>query len=122
MALKKADRYSAERKEILNRLLLLLGISEENNCFILSEFNSNDVLHKEILSLVPEIKKYFNCSNWSSMGSANVKNKPLSIVRSVLKDMGYSVFYKQKNILTGNKKYEVIIIYYVVKEEGLKMI
>ena len=62
---KKIEQYINERKDVLDRLLVILGITEGNNMFSLHKIDENNNIQQQILDLESEIKKYFICGEWS---------------------------------------------------------
>ena len=112
---KKIELFEKERKEILRKIFDIIGVTEENNAFILKEIEKNPTTQKSILELVPSIKKYFNCGKWNYFSGNNVKNPATSIIRSVLKDMGYSIDYKSKQKKLDNGKTIKFMVHYINK-------
>ena len=56
---KKIEKYDTERKEVIDKLLVILGINEVNNMFSLHKIDEDNNIQQKILDLEPEIKKYF---------------------------------------------------------------
>jgi hypothetical protein len=105
----KKDMFYNEQLQIVEKINKILNINENNNTFILDQLNNDLEKQKEILNLVDEIKKYFKYNTWTFF--KGVDNKWLSLVRSVYKNTGYILMYKQVRNSSGN-----YIIYYVNKK------
>ena len=103
--LKKADKYKNERLEILNKLNNILGITEDNNKFLLYDIDNNEDKQKEIIGLASDIEKYFSCSGWSYFSKDLQDNrKYMSLMRSIYKQFNYNLYVKSVIISKDNKK------------------
>jgi len=80
--------YLDERKCVLNRLYEIIGITETNREFYSDSFDNDDISN-EIYGLEPDILKYFNVSGWAAFKKLDtpLNKRPLSLVKSILKDM-----------------------------------
>ena len=96
---KKVDQYDNERKELLNKLLVILNINDNNNMFSLHKIDEDATIQQNILGLEPEIKKYFVCSEWSCFKRKDKINRRwLSFIKYILKDMNIKL---EKSIIIG---------------------
>lgn len=111
---KDISKFDNERQEVLNKMFIILGINEQNNNFELNKIDTDINLQNKILDLENDIKKYYNCSRWSCYASSNVKKKYLSLIRYVLKTMGYDIISKRKMVDKATYKKETY--YYVIKQ------
>ena len=112
---KKVELFENERLEILKKIFKIIGITETNTYFSLKEIEENTTVQKEIMELVPSIKKYFNCGRWNCFIKKSLKSPVISIIRSVLKDMGYSIEYKTKQKKLENGKTIRLTVHYINK-------
>jgi len=81
----KEKIFVVERTNILNKLKNITS-----NKFYSHDIETDQEKQMSILAIEDDIKKYFNVSNWSAFKSTKVLSKekrPLSIVKSVFKDM-----------------------------------
>ena len=85
-------------------------LSLVNNKFLLYELDNDENKQKEILALEPEIKKYFICGKWSCFKNDNIKNKSLSIVKSLIKEQGMRIMITENIIESKRTK-----VYHIVK-------
>lgn len=82
---KKVENYEEERKQVLQKLLDILGITDTNKMFSLKELDSNQQKQNDILALESDIKKYFNYGNWTCFKKP-CKRRFLSLAKYVMKD------------------------------------
>ena len=94
----KKAKYTKEREEIINKLNSIIGITTENNKFILEELKSNEEKQNQILGLVNEVNKYYACSQWPCFNK-DIEKKWLSLMKALYKNTGYNLSYchKMKN-------------------------
>ncbi len=98
---KSIKNFTKEREEVLQKMLTILGITDDNKMFSLKKLDEDEEKQKQILDLVEDIKKYFVCSKWSVFNNKNLEFKRdyLSLIKAVLKDMKikmYSTFVHKK--------------------------
>jgi hypothetical protein len=113
---KQVDKYDKERFEVLHKMFEILGINENNNTFLLHELDDNEEKQKQILELETEIKKYFICGSWSCFRTPDIKRKPLSIIRCLMKDMGFVIISSFTKILNDDKTTTNITKYNILKK------
>lgn len=108
----KEKIFKTQRKEILDKLLLITGYT-----FHTHDIETNLDKQRKILELEPLIKQYFNVSNWSAFKNtkqlADVK-RPISIVKSVLKDIG--IEYQSKSYVLKQDRGFINTTEYVIKQ------
>ena len=83
----KKIKYASEQKEILNRLFIILGIIDRNKVFYLDDIEAEAKKQQDILNLIPDVKKYFNCGTWTCFTNKEMPNQYISLVKYILKDM-----------------------------------
>ena len=105
--------FKKERLDIVHTIFNILNLSDSNNSFILSDFNDSHHKKQQIIDLIPLIRKFFDCKQWNCIKDAKLKNREISIIRTVLKYMDFELSYKQKNKKLPNGKYDTKIIYFV---------
>lgn len=98
---KSIDKYTNERKEVLNKVFAILGISENNKMISLKQLDEDENKQKSILELEADIKKYFVCSRWTYFSNRNreFKRSYLSLIKAIMRDMKVKI-----TTLTHNKK------------------
>jgi hypothetical protein len=92
---KKVCQYTLERKEILDKILTILGIDNENKCFKLDEITEEK--EKSIYGLEKEIKKYYKTTGWNCYKQKDITNRWLSLTRSILKEYNGEIITKRKS-------------------------
>ena len=83
----KSILYKEEQDAIVAKLVSLLNIdANEHEPHILYEMDKDVELQTNILSLVPDIRKYYNCNNIKAVTDpTRIKRSWLSIIKTILK-------------------------------------
>ena len=98
----------------INKLLLLLGINENNNEFSVKELEKNK---QEIIEMMPSIRKYFKSGRWSCFNKSEDKVRlHMSVIRCVLKNNNYKLSLRKILKLENGKYIEEDTIYTVTYE------
>jgi len=107
MRQKLSEKYYKEREEICEKILFILKL-DINNSFILSDFDDNMQMQKQLLDMKEEIQKYFACSTISSFKpNFECKRPYLNLVRGILRKQGY--IFNSSNIVLKKENGENII-------------
>jgi hypothetical protein len=113
MRIKLSEKYIDEREEICNKLINMLNLDLEG-CFLLSNIDEDIDKQNKIMELKNDIKKYFAVSTISSFKpNFNCKRPYLNIVRSILRQQGYTFdgkdceFKIEENIYKRTIKYKI---------------
>lgn len=113
---KQVDKYDNERQNVLNKIFDILGINQTNNKFLLHDLDNDLEKQNKILELKPDIKKYFVCSSWTCFKREDgIKRKVLSIIKNLVKDMGYIAQTSRKIIKNDDNTTSSITIYKIFK-------
>lgn len=116
MRQKLSEIYKEEREDICKKLINILGL-DSNQCFLLSELDSNLEKQKEIIKMKDEIKKYFECSTISSFKpNFKCKRPYLNIVRSILRKQNYNIQGNDYCVKYANGLQKRTIIYNISKD------
>ncbi len=110
---KKVSQYDAERKDILNRVLAIVGIDDVTKSFRLDVVTEDK--ENEIYKLEKEIKKYYKTTGWNCFKQKEMCNRWLSILRSIIKEYSGEIITKRKTIKSDEKK-ETVLEYYIIFE------
>lgn len=108
----KEKIFKTQRKEILDKIINITG-----STFYTHDIDTNIEKQTKILELEPQIKQYFNVSNWSAFKNTKqlgVGKRPISIIRSVLKDTG--VEYQNRSFALKLDRGFVNTTEYVIKQ------
>lgn len=99
----KASLYKEEQAEIVLKLISLLNL-EANQIFLLYDLDKDVDLQNNILGLVPDIRKYYNCNNIKAVTDpSRIKRAWLSIIKTLLKPV-YSIVAEDYHF-TKDEKY-----------------
>lgn len=82
----KEVKYVQERKEVLDKLLKILGINGTNKVFYVDDLEKDEAKQKKILDLVDDVKQYFSCGKWVYFAKKDISMPYASLSRSILKD------------------------------------
>ena len=111
----KKDKFMKERQDIINKLDKILGLDENNRTIILYYLQNNEKKIEDIKELAKMVMFYFSVSEWSYYKNKkkDVRNRELSLIKSIYKDSGYEIKKKLKPVLEGDIKimsieYEII--------------
>jgi hypothetical protein len=87
---------------------------ENKNTYTLYELDKNEEIQKQIMELIPEIRKWFAFNNMKSVGEPERIKRPwLSIIKNLLKSK-YSIEIKEQQFKI-NKKWIKTPIYIFAK-------
>ena len=77
----KSDLYKKEQEEIVNKIITILYL-ENNNLINLCDLDSDTNKQKQIMELIPEIRKYYSFNGIKAVGEPNKIKRPwLSIIK-----------------------------------------
>jgi hypothetical protein len=110
---KKVENYEVERKQVLQKMLDILGITDTNKMFSLKELDANEQKQNDIIALEQDIKKYFICSKWNYFNNKNreFKRSYLCLLKAVMKDTNTNLISSQLvKKIDGNNEYETFYI------------
>jgi hypothetical protein len=102
----KSELYKKEQEEIIDKIVKILDL-ENNNTYTLYELDNNEEIQKQIMELIPEIRKWFSFNNMKAVGEPNKIKRPwLSIIKHLIKSkyimssLDYHFTEKGKHIRT----------------------
>jgi hypothetical protein len=87
----KKYKYENERNNIITKLNEILGITNTNNIFYLSDIDNDVNKQNQIIDLENDSKLYLNSCCWSYFTKDLKTRKYLSLLRSIYKDMKYDM-------------------------------
>jgi hypothetical protein len=111
----KKVAFEKEQREILDKILNIIGITKEKNTFTLYELNKTPEKIQQILDLKPDIAKYFSAAKWACFKDENYNSDKEHVVllRNILKTLNikYVVvterFTVEKNIYATTQHYTI---------------
>ena len=87
----KKEVYKKEQDEIIHKIISIVGI-EDNTQITLYELDNDIIKQKEIMDLIPEIRKYFSFNNLKAVGEPERIKRPwLSIIKPINKRTIYII-------------------------------
>ena len=97
----KSELYKKEQEEIVNKIISILDLENKSE-YTLNELDKNEEIQKQIMELIPEIRKYYSFNGIKAVGEPNKIKRPwLSIIKHLIK-----------------KKYNMISLDYHFTEDG----
>ena len=106
----KKEVYKKEQDEIIHKIISIVGI-EDNTQITLYELDNDIKKQKEIMNLIPDIRKYFSFNNLKAVGEPERIKRPwLSIIKQLTKEQ-YTLYKKYYRIY---QKMEVLLgLFYI---------
>jgi hypothetical protein len=110
----KSELYKKEQDEIIDKIITILDL-ENKNTYTLYELDNNEEIQKQIMKLIPEIRKWFSFNGIKAVGEPSKIKRPwLSIIKHLLKSkynmesLDYHFTENGKHIRT--QKYNFILL------------
>ena len=102
----KSELYKKEQDEIIDKIITILDL-ENKHIYTLYELDNNEEIQKQIIDLIPEIRKWFSFNGIKAVGEPNKIKRPwLSIIKHLIKSkynmesLDYHFTENKKNIRT----------------------
>jgi len=81
----KSELYKKEQDEIIEKIITILDL-ENKNTYTLYELDKNEEIQKQIMELIPEIRKWFSFNGLKAVGEPSKIKRPwLSIIKQLTK-------------------------------------
>jgi hypothetical protein len=81
----KSELYKKEQDELIDKIITILDL-EHKSTYILYELDNNKEIQKQIMELIPEIRKWFSFNGIKAVGEPSKIKRPwLSIIKHLLK-------------------------------------
>ena len=104
----KSELYKKEQDEIIDKIITILDL-ENKNTYTLYELDKNEEIQKQIIDLIPEIRKWFSFNGIKAVGEPSKIKRPwLSIIKHLIKlkynmvSLDYHFTENGKHIRTQN--------------------
>ena len=82
----KSELYKKEQEEIVDKIITILDL-ENKNIINLCDLDSDINKQKQIMELIPEIRKYYSFNSMKAVGEPNKIKRPwLSIIKHLTKE------------------------------------
>ena len=102
----KSELYKKEQDEVVEKIITILDL-ENKNTYTLYELDKNEEIQKQIMELIPEIRKWFSFNGIKAVGEPSKIKRPwLSIIKHLIKSkynmesLDYHFTENKKNIRT----------------------
>ena len=80
----KSELYKNEQNEIINKIISILDL-ENKNTYTLYQLDNHLEIQKQIMELIPEIRKWFSFNNMKAVGEPERIKRPwLSIIKKLI--------------------------------------
>ena len=97
----KSELYKKEQEDIVDKIVKILDLENKTE-YTLYELDKNEEIQKQIMELIPEIRKYYSFNGIKAVGELNKIKRPwLSIIKHLIK-----------------QKYNMVSLDYHFTEEG----
>ncbi len=81
----KSELYKKEQDDITDKIISILDL-ENKHTYTLYELDNNKKVQKQIMELIPEIRKWYAFNNMKAVGEPDKRKRPwLSIIKHLLK-------------------------------------
>ena len=99
----KSELYKKEQEEVIDKIINILDL-ENKKTYTLYELDKNEELQKQIMDLIPEIRKWFSFNGIKAVSEPSKIKRPwLSIIKHLIKSK-YKLESKDFQF-TENRKY-----------------
>jgi vacuolar-type H+-ATPase catalytic subunit A/Vma1 len=107
----KSELYKKEQEEIVDKIIKILDL-ENNNIINLCDLDNEYDKQKQIMELIPEIRKYYTFNGIKAVGEPSKIKRPwLSIIKHLTKEKynleskEYRFFDEKENKYLRTQKY-----------------
>jgi len=98
----KSELYKKEQDDITDKIISILDLDNKNT-YTLYELDNNKEVQKQIMELIPEIRKWFAFNNMKAVGEPERIKRPwLSIIKNLLKSK-YTIENKEHQFKINEK-------------------
>jgi carbonic anhydrase len=81
----KSELYKKEQEEIVDKIAKILDLENKTE-YTLYELDKNEEIQKQIMELIPEIRKYYSFNGIKAVGEPSKIKRPwLSIIKHLIK-------------------------------------
>jgi hypothetical protein len=110
----KSELYKKEQEDIVHKIVKILDLKNKTE-YTLYELDKNEDIQKQIMELIPEIRKYYSFNGIKAVGEPNKIKRPwLSIIKHLIKKIYNMVsldyhFTEEGNHIRTQKYWFVLI-------------
>jgi len=82
----KSELYKDEQNRTIDKIINILGITQEKNTITLYEIDNNETIKQQLIDLIPVIRKWFSFGHIKPISNPeNYKRPYISILRQIPK-------------------------------------
>jgi hypothetical protein len=82
----KSELYTKEQDDTIDKIIQIIGITEENNTITLHEIDNNEIMKQQLMDLIPEIRTWFSFAHINPISNPdNYKRPHLTIIKQITK-------------------------------------
>jgi hypothetical protein len=82
----KSELYAKEQDNTIDKIIQIIGITEENNTITLHEIDNNEIMKQQLMDLIPEIRTWFSFAHINPISNPdNYKRPYLTIIKQITK-------------------------------------
>lgn len=111
----KIEKYHRERKDFIDELEKIMGLSESKREILLCDLENNNELKKYLKNKIADIQKFYKCGSWNYFIKLNSNSKvsEIALLKSIFKNENYDIFNKRvlKDINGLKKMYPIYTFY-----------
>jgi len=107
----KSELYKKEQEDIVDKIVKILDLENKTE-YTLYELDKNEEIQKQIMELIPEIRKYYSFNGIKAVGEPTKIKRPwLSIIKHLIKtkynleSKEYRFFNEKENKYLRTQKY-----------------
>ena len=107
----KSELYKKEQEDIVDKIVKILDLENKTE-YTLYELHKNEEIQKQIMELIPEIRKYYSFNGIKAVGEPTKIKRPwLSIIKHLIKtkynleSKEYRFFNEKENKYLRTQKY-----------------
>jgi hypothetical protein len=116
MRIKLSEKHTSEREEICKELINIIQLDTDGS-FLLSNLDLDTDKQNKILDMKDKIKDYFAVSTISSFKPNFPCKRPyLNVIRSILRQQGYTFEGKDCEFKVGENLYQRTIKYKIFRQ------
>ena len=98
----KSELYKEEQDRMIDTIIRILDL-ENKNTYTLHELDQNEEIQKQIMDLIPELRKWFAFNNIKAIGEPERIKRPwLSIIKNLVKPK-YTIENNEKQFKVDGK-------------------
>ena len=105
----KSELYKKEQEEIVDKIISILDL-ENNNIINLCDLDNEYDKQKQIIELIPEIRKYYSFNGIKAVGEPSKIKRPwLSIIKHLTKEK-YNFVFMNHDKMIMYKNYDEVLV------------